>query len=108
MQKKVYVVLSKSEPWPSKRTNGTCVTLVLRDLDTQKSYKVYADTTFSTYNSWNNLKVNDKVTGVKVFDEKKKIITSASLPMVVNKTKIIDIDMEHRPIITHAFPAEEF
>jgi len=88
---KVFVVEKISNQWKSKRTNGWCITVVARDLDTGKSYKTYPDTTFASYNAWSVLKVNDKFTNVDILNEEKMIMSGANYPKVVNKEKQIHI-----------------
>jgi hypothetical protein len=82
---KVFVVEKISNQWRSKRTNGWCITVVARDLDTGKSYKTYPDTTFSSYGAWSNLRVNDKFTNVSILNEQKRIMSSANYPRIVNR-----------------------
>lgn len=82
---KVFVVEKISNQWKSNRTDGWCITVIVRDIDTGKSYKTYPDTTFSSYGAWSNLRVNDKFTNVSVLNEQKKIISSSNIPRVVNR-----------------------
>ncbi len=83
--KKVFVVEKISSQWKSTRTDGYCITVVARDIDTGKSYKTYPDTSFKTYQAWSRLKVNDKFTNVGILNEQKKIMASSNIPQVVNK-----------------------
>lgn len=37
---------------PSKKTGGTCITVIFKDVDTNDEYKLYLDDTFSNVNKW--------------------------------------------------------
>lgn len=82
---KVFVVEKISSKWKSKRTDGWCITVIARDLDTGKSYRTYPDTSFSSFGAWSNLRVNDKFTDVSILNEPKRIMSSANIPRIVNK-----------------------
>lgn len=82
---KVFVVEKISNQWKSTRTDGWCITVVARDLDTGKSYKTYPDTSFKSYQAWSKLKVNDKFTNVSILNEQKKIMSSSNMPRVIKK-----------------------
>lgn len=82
---KVFVVEKISSQWKSKRTDGWCITVVARDIDTGKSYRTYPDTSFSSYGAWSNLRVNDKFTDISILNEPKRIMSSSNIPRIVNK-----------------------
>lgn len=82
---KVFVVEKISNQWKSTRTDGWCITVVARDLDTGKSYKTYPDTSFKSYQAWSKLKANDKFTNVGILNEQKKIMSSSNMPRVIKK-----------------------
>lgn len=37
---------------PSKKTGGTCITVILKDIDTDEEYKLYLDDTFQSTIKW--------------------------------------------------------
>ena len=82
---KVFVVEKISSQWKSTRTDGWCITVIARDLDTGNSYKTYPDTSFKSYQAWRKLKVNDKFTNVNILNEQKKIMSSSNMPRVIKK-----------------------
>lgn len=87
-REKEFVVIKRGKPFPSHFTNGMCITFVLRNMKNNKTYRVYPDTTYASWDWWNNLNVGNIITNVAVRDEKNKKLNSHNQPRKVGHINI--------------------
>ncbi|MDQ5954070.1 MAG: hypothetical protein QG647_808 [Patescibacteria group bacterium] len=84
---KAYVIEKIGNRAKSNKTRGEYILIIAKDLETGKSYKTYADTTIKSFNAWERLKVNDKFTGVKVYNETNKILAGGDSPILISRNQ---------------------
>ncbi len=97
---------------PSKKTGGTCITVIMKDLDSSKIYKHYIDDTFDTNRRWlPHLKVGNVFDNVRALDNPKyrDVIDGASDFKVIKDLKpksyrvLIDVRSEEKAVFADTF-----
>jgi len=86
MANNTFITIKRSELMKSMKTDGQYFTLIARNLDNNKSYKVWADTTFDSFNAWNNLSEGDMFTNVEIINEPRRLLSVVNTPRKVKRT----------------------
>jgi hypothetical protein len=81
-REKEFIVLKRGKPFASHYTRGMCITFVARNMKSGKTYRVYPDTTYRSWEWWNNLALGDIFTGVSIRNEPEKKLNSQNQPRV--------------------------
>ena len=71
------------------KTSGYYFTLIAREYETGKCYKVWADTTFKSFSSWDALEEGDTFTDVSIMNEPRKLLTTTNYPRKIVKQEPI-------------------
>lgn len=93
-----FLVLKVSNQWPSKVTDGFCITVILKDMKTGEHWTVWPDSTWKfQFGQWTAVaKPGHVVKGARVFEAPKNRLDSKIVPQFVKKLDWKEFEL-HKP-----------
>lgn len=86
MDKKQTLAVSKVGPWGPSKINESNVRLItFKDIDTDKTYKMYDDDMFKSSLNWRDISIGDLVQGLDQLEGKPEYIKANSPNMKIIK-----------------------